>query len=106
VLDATPPRELGQPLAEELDGLVESLNSLSASVGRRTGNAEADWPYLAWTATAPARRSRSEALTAFFLRLRRSQRLRYKLPRLVFAWASFLAAVCAVVWVAFAGAPG
>ena len=106
-VDATPPRELGHPLAEELDGLVESLNSLSASVGRGTGNPEANWPYLSWTTTAPPRRSRSERVKVFFRRLRRSERLRYKLPRLVFTWGSFVAAVCAVAWVAFAlGGPG
>ena len=101
-VDAPPPPELGKPLADALDDVVESLNSLSASVGATSGKVEADWFHPTWTTTAPKGRHLREAVSFLFRRLRRSRRLRYRLVRLAFAWTSFAAAVGAVVWVAFA----
>jgi hypothetical protein len=100
-VDAPPP-EPGRPLADVLDDVVESLNSLSASVGATSGRVEADWFHPAWTTKAPKGRHLREAVSFFFRRLRRSRRLRYRLVRLAFAWTSLAAAVGAVVWVAFA----
>jgi hypothetical protein len=100
-VDAPRPPELGQPLADALDHVVESLNSLSASVGSTSGKVEANRSQPDWT-TVPARRRPMKAVSFFFLRFRCSQRLRYRLPRLVLAWTALAAAVGAVVWVAFA----
>jgi len=101
-VDAPRPPELGRPLADALDQVVESLNSLSASVGSTSGNVEANWSQPAWTTAVPARRRLVNALRFFFLRFRRSRRLRYKLARLVLAWTSLAAAVGVVVWAALA----
>jgi len=100
-VDTPRPPELGQSLADVLDHVVESLNSLSASVGSTSDKVDANWSHPAWT-TVTARRRLMKAVSFFFLRFRRSQRLRYKLPRLVLAWTSLAAAVGAMVWVAFA----
>lgn len=100
-VDAPRPPEVGQPLADVLDQVVESLNSLSARVGSTSGRVEGNWSHPAWTTPAPARRRLVTAVGFFFLRFRRSRRLRYKLPRLFLAWASLAAAIAFVVWVAF-----
>jgi hypothetical protein len=101
-VDAPRPAELDQPLADALDHVVESLNSLSASVGSTSAKMEPNWSHPAWTTTVPARRRLVKAVSFFFLRFRLSRRRRYKLPRLVLAWTSLAAAVGAVVWIAFA----
>jgi len=101
-VDAPPPPDLGKPLADALDDVIESLNSLSESVGATSGRVGADWSHPAWTTTAPKGRRLREAVRFFFRRLRRSRRLRYRLVRLVVLWTSFAAAVGGLVWVAFA----
>jgi hypothetical protein len=101
MVDAPKPSERGQPLADALDQVAESLNSLSASVGSASGRDEANWPYPASAPAVPARGLR-KAVRSFFRRLRRSRRLRYRLPRLFLAWTSFVATVGALVWVLFA----
>ena len=101
-VDAPPPPELHKPLADALDDVVESLNSLSASVGARSGWLEAEWSRAARRTTDSKRRRLRETVRVFFPRLRRSRRLRYRLVRLVVSWTSFAAAVGGLVWVAFA----
>jgi hypothetical protein len=87
-----------EPVKEALDHLLDPLDASAAS-GENGSEDPADLP------TSPAgtyaSRSSSSSVTGFFVRVRRSRRSLYKIPRLLFTWTALILGVCGLIWITF-----
>jgi hypothetical protein len=85
-----------EPLKEALDHLLDPLDW--STVRREIVEDEdaAQW------SNPPARVYTSrDGVGGFLVRLRRSRRLLYKLPRLFVAWTALIVGVCGLIWIMF-----
>ena len=83
-------------MTEALDHLLEPLDLLQQDFESR--------PAPGWHVPVAGERTGdglAGALTRFRIRLRWSQRLRYRIPRLLIAWTFLSLAVIGIVWLAF-----
>lgn len=88
-----------EPVKEALDHLLDPLD-LSAASGEQASEAAAA-DLAATPAATYASRTSSAGITAFFVRVRRSRRLLYKIPRLLLAWTALILGVCGLIWITF-----
>lgn len=92
-----------EPVKEALDRLLDPLDLTPAHAETTEDDDGA--------ADAPARpvgvytsRGSRDNVAAFFVRVRRSRRLLYKIPRVLVAWTALVLGVCALIWIIFAAA--
>jgi hypothetical protein len=88
-----------EPVKEALDHLLDPLDLSAASGEPASEDGAADLP--APRAPTHASRTTSARVTAFFVRVRRSRRLLYKVPRLLLAWTALILGVCGLIWITF-----
>jgi hypothetical protein len=88
-----------EPVREALDHLLDPLDPSAASREPVSEDDPADSPTPP-AGTYSSRRS-SASVSGFFVRVRRSRRLLYKIPRLLFAWTALILGVGALIWITF-----
>jgi hypothetical protein len=85
-----------EPVQEALDHLLDPLG-IPAVESEDIWAEAADEPET----IRVSRSSSRGAVAKFFLRLRWSGRLLYKIPRLLVAWTALIAGICGLIWIAF-----
>jgi hypothetical protein len=88
-----------EPVQEALDHLLDPLELSAASREPASEDDAADSPATA--AGMYASRRSSAGVTTFFVRVRRSRRLLYKIPRLLLAWTALILGVSGLIWITF-----
>jgi hypothetical protein len=87
-----------EPVKEALDHLLDPLevSPMQSEIAPDDDAAAPSGPIGTY-----ASRGRRANLASFFLRVRRSRRLLYKIPRILVAWTALVGGVCALIWITF-----
>lgn len=91
-----------EPVKEALDHLLDPLD---LSRTRQESVEDQDVAESSMPSDGMARSRGLHAISAgYLLRLRRSRRLAYRIPRLVVAWTALIIGVCGLIWILFGAA--
>jgi hypothetical protein len=93
----------GEPVKEALDHLLDPLDVSPPSQPIAPDEDSEYAPTPAAARSGP--RGWRDVVAAYLVRMRRSKRLLYKIPRLVVAWTALIVGVCGLIWITF-GAVG
>ena len=88
-----------EPVKEALDHLLDPLDLPGASREPAEDEAAVDWPMPAAHIDTP--RGPRQVVAGFLVRVRRSRRLLYKIPRLLVAWTLLILGVSGLIWITF-----
>jgi hypothetical protein len=89
-----------EPVKEALDHLLDPLD-LTASSREIVEDDGAAYSHVPLHAGMRRSRGSRDDVAAFFLRVRRSSRLLYRIPRLLLAWTALIVGLSALIWITF-----
>jgi len=89
-----------EPVKEALDHLLDPLDLSGASQEVMDDADGAAYSRARSAELYASTRSRGE-VAAFLLRVRRSSRLLYKIPRHLLGWTALIVGLCVLIWVTF-----